>query len=144
VACISDTLLKCFGLTITKKQGEKAGEKMTNQEIQQNKQKLHNIQTQPPDDEQTKQIITLAEEIGASIPHWIVSGDSSSRNIINQISSNIHTVLQTESMLNACVSAEQSCELAKQSSITAKWACIWAAVAAIAACISIALSLFMK
>ncbi len=48
--------------------------------------------------------------------------------ICKEISDNITYKLQTEMMLNACVSAEKSSELAKQS-------CHWAAVAAIAACI---------
>ncbi|MCJ7730183.1 MAG: hypothetical protein MUO27_09950 [Sedimentisphaerales bacterium] len=101
---------------------------MTNKKIKANKDKLHNIQTQTPSQEQTTQIIALAEETGASIPHWIVGGDSNSRNIINEISSNIHIVLQTEMMFNACIFAKRSC--------------FWAAIAAIASCISVLLVLF--
>jgi hypothetical protein len=51
--------------------------------------------------------------------------------IFNELCGNIYYALQTEEMFNASVSAEQSCELAKQSSATAKQACFWAAFAAI-------------
>jgi hypothetical protein len=49
-------------------------------------------------------------------------------NICKEISDNITYKLHTEMMLNACVSAENSSELARKS-------CRWAAIAAIAACI---------
>jgi hypothetical protein len=56
---------------------------------------------------------------------------------INKITRNIHITLQTEMILNACVSAEES-------SSSAKRACIWAVVAAgvsflgtIATCVTI-------
>jgi len=50
---------------------------------------------------------------------------------------NIHTYLQSELMLNACVSAETSSDLAKQACNLAKWSCICAAVAAIVAFVSL-------
>ena len=54
---------------------------------------------------------------------------------------NIHIYLQSKLMLNACVSAETSSDLAKQACNSAKWSCIWAATAAIAACITVILTL---
>jgi hypothetical protein len=53
---------------------------------------------------------------------------NSYKSICKEISDNITYKLQTEMMLNACVSAEKSSELAKKS-------CFWAFIAAIAACI---------
>jgi hypothetical protein len=44
--------------------------------------------------------------------------------ICGELINNIHRALQTKMMLNACVSAEKSCKLAK-------WSCFWAATAAI-------------
>lgn len=58
--------------------------------------------------------------------------------------SSIHTFLQTEMMLNACVSARESAESAKESCRLAKWSCFCAAVAAIAACIGLLLTLRFK
>ncbi len=99
-----------------------------------------------------EQITSLAEKIGASKcigtgyanieksvrespggDFAVVSGALEA--MITEIIGGINDALQTEAMLNACVSAEQS-------STTAKWACFWAAVAAIAACISVILVLF--
>ena len=76
-------------------------------------------------------MVALAQELNAPIPpgHSI-----DPKNAINAITQNIHTVLQSEMMLNACVSAETSSDLAKQS-------CKWAAIAAIASCISVVLTI---
>ena len=54
---------------------------------------------------------------------------------------NAHRFLQTKMMFNACISASESGELAKQPCGLAKKCCFWAAVAAIAACISVVLTL---
>jgi hypothetical protein len=115
---------------------------MTNEQIEKYKQELYKINKVGNLKEQWMQLVALAEELNAPIPaglHDVYTIDS-----INKITPNIHNSLQTEMMLNACVSAEQSCglakqscELAKQSSTTAKWACIWAAVAAMAALIAL-------
>jgi hypothetical protein len=94
---------------------------MTNEEIEKYKQELCEIYKIGILEEQWKQLTILAKKLNAPIPEHTppyLLGP------INQITHNIHTVLQTETMLNACVSAEQS-------STTAKRACIWAAVAAI-------------
>lgn len=53
----------------------------------------------------------------------------------NELFANIHMFLQTQMMLNACFSAEESGRLAKK-------ACIWAAIAAIAACVGVVLNFF--
>lgn len=55
--------------------------------------------------------------------------------IVKEISNNITYKLDTEMMFNACVSAQESSELARRSCNIAKWSCIFAAIAAIAACI---------
>ena len=60
--------------------------------------------------------------------------------IIKEISNNITYKLNTEMMFNACVSAQESSELARRSCNIAKWSCIFAAIAAIAACVSIVLT----
>lgn len=101
---------------------------MTNEEINNIKQKVKEIQRSHPSGEQLQQIEDIAKCIGASLPENLHTNDPLSRKNINYIATNIHIVLQTEMMLNACVSAEKSSELAKRS-------CHWAAVAAIAACI---------
>jgi len=114
---------------------------MTNKEIEKIKQELYEIQRTSEKSKQLEPIEFLAKRIEAPIPPYL---HDKLTELINEIIRNIHIVLQTETMLNACVSAEQSCELAKQSSTSAKWACIWAAVAAgasvlgaIAACIAV-------
>jgi hypothetical protein len=101
---------------------------MTNKEIKKIKQEVCEIQTKSPSKELSERIIQLAKEIGASLPHWAAGGDSDQRNIINQTSQNVHIVLQTEMMFNACIFAQRSC--------------FWAAIAAIASCISVLLVLF--
>lgn len=50
-------------------------------------------------------------------------------NIYKEIIHNIHYTLQTEMMLNACISAEESANQSKKS-------CIWASVAAVTSLIS--------
>lgn len=69
---------------------------------------------------------------------------SAYKDIIKEISDNITYKLQTEMMLNACVSAEKSSELAKQSCGLAKWSCFFAGIAAIAACIGIILAWYLN
>jgi hypothetical protein len=59
------------------------------------------------------------------------------KEVITELIFGINNALQTETMVNACVSAEQS-------STTAKGACIWAAVAAILAFISIVVMLCIR
>jgi hypothetical protein len=108
---------------------------MTNREIEKSKQELCDIQRISDIKKKWEKLKVLAEKINAPIPpglHEVFTIDS-----INEITRNIHDSLQTEMMLSACISAEQS-------SIKAKWACIWAAVAAIATCISVGLLLFLR
>ncbi len=112
---------------------------MTNKEIEGYKQELCAICKIDNLEERRKLLVNLAIKLNAPIPAIL---QAHTLEFINEIIRNIHNSLQTEEMFNACVSAEQSCELAKQSSNTAKWACIWAAIAAISACISILLVLF--
>ena len=120
---------------------------MTNEEIKEAKQKLYRIMNEVmPGPQQVEQLKALAVKINAPIPVKSQPSD-----FIDKIIRNIHIVLQTEEMFNACISAEQSCELAKQSSTSAKRASICALVTviisliylipvlikAIAACVSI-------
>ncbi len=93
---------------------------MTNREIKKYKQKLRYIGTLEQE-EQRKQLEALSEEIGASV-YWKY-GEMGEGEYVNSIRDNIYMVLQTEMMLNACVSA--------------KWSCLFAAIAAIVACISV-------
>jgi hypothetical protein len=104
---------------------------MTNKEIEEIKQKLYEIQKTPGNEEQLKRIVAIAKRIGASIPPYLLNNEEiPTRNNINFVTSNIHIVLQTEMMFNACVSA--------------KWSCFFAAFAAIAACISVILTVCLK
>jgi cytochrome bd-type quinol oxidase subunit 2 len=106
---------------------------MTDRKIEEIKQEVHEIQSASPNKEQVTLIENIAKEIGASIPEWRLTHDSTNIQTINFIAKSIHTVLQTEMMLNACLSAKESNELAKRS-------CRWAAIAAIAACIGVVLT----
>jgi hypothetical protein len=112
---------------------------MTNEEIGKFKQELSEIQKISENPQLLEPVKNLAKRIGARLAAQPLDGQAS---FINETINNIHTVLQTETMLNACVSSKQSCELAEQSSTTAKWSCFWAAIAAIASCISVLLVLF--
>jgi len=103
---------------------------MTNEEIRSIKQKVYEIQTAPPSGEQLQRIEDIAKRTGASLPEWLHTQDPTSRKNINFIAKNIHTVLQTEMMFNACVSA--------------KWSCLFAAIASIVACVSIILTLCLN
>lgn len=89
---------------------------MTNREIRKAKQKLYKIlNDENSNTKRWNQLVVLAKELNAPVPagqHVQFPIDS-----INAITPNIHTVLQTEMMLDACVSAKRSCR--------------WAAIAAI-------------
>jgi len=92
---------------------------MTNQEIKVIKQRLKDI-NHLPFEKRGKPLQEIAIDIGANLP---ISAPSAQIHLFEKI----HTVLQTEMMLNACVSAKQSCFLA--------------AIATIAGCISIIVTL---
>jgi hypothetical protein len=102
---------------------------MTNGQIEKYKQELCEIQRISNTKEKWEKLKVLAGKLHAPIPAGL--HDDFTIDSINKITRNIHDSLQTEMMLNACVSAEKSCELAKQSSISAKWACLLAVMAAI-------------
>jgi hypothetical protein len=101
---------------------------MTLRKIRKAKQKLYEILNKECtyEVERRDQLVALAQELNA-LAHPEAELDS--RKAINDITRHIHTVLQTEMMLNACVSAKRSCFLA--------------AVAAVAACFSIILSVIL-
>ena len=105
---------------------------MTNREIEKNKQELYEIQRIPERTKQLEPIRTLAKRVNAPIPLMPsdMHREDSEIDFINEITRNIHTVLQSEMMFNACTSAKRSC--------------FWAAVAAIVACISVILVLFCR
>ena len=101
---------------------------MKNREIRRAKQKLYEILNKEcRNAERWDQLVALAQELNAPVPSGLHSEFPTDS--INAITLNIHTVLQTEMMLNACVSAKRSC--------------FWAAVAAIVACISVILSVIL-
>jgi hypothetical protein len=105
---------------------------MTNKKIEIYKEELCEIQRIPLNKEKWEKLTILAKKLNSPIPaglHETFPIDS-----INKLTHNIHNSLQTEMMLNACTSAEQS-------SITAKRACTWAAVAAIASAIGAVVAL---
>jgi len=98
---------------------------MITQEI---KEKLEQIEKLSEGEERTVALTKIANEIKA---YYIPANGTSDTYTLYH---NIHTYLQSEMMLNACVSAEKSGKIAM-------WSCIFAAVAAIAACISFVLTL---
>ena len=69
-----------------------------------------------------KELENIIKKIGVSLP---TAGMDSLK---DKCVKSIHTALQTEMMIKACVSA--------------KWSCFWAMVAATAACISVFLALY--
>jgi hypothetical protein len=105
---------------------------MTNEEIAEFYQKLRAIQTTHGEDfqKQANSLFELQKSIGLNLP--VVAGNPMQAEVLT-LTSGIHNYLQTNMMLNACVSAEASSDLAKRS-------CKWAAIAAIAACISAVLT----
>ena len=145
---------------------------MTNEEIEQYKQKLNEIlkRANEPNNgiEEVKlydklnniyhELQSLAMCVGASkhigtgifgIEEFLQNADYQKRiaalqAVITEITYNINNALQTATMLNACVSAETSSDLAKQACNSAKWSCIWAAIAAITACITVILTLCLE
>jgi len=96
---------------------------MTNKETETYKKELCEIQRIALSKDKWEKLKALAIKLNAPIPAGL--HDDFTIDSINKLTHNIHNSLQTEMMLNACTSAEQS-------SITAKQACTWAAVAAIA------------
>ena len=101
---------------------------MKNREIRRAKQKLYEILNKECTDEveRRNQLVVLAQGLNA-FAH--PEAEIYSTKAINDITRQIHTVLQTEMMLNACVSAKRSC--------------FWAAVAAIVACFGIIMSVIL-
>lgn len=102
------------------------------------KRELYEIQSIPEISEQFKLIKDLAKKVGAPIPPTIATRDevvstkasvkstatlADPKELINEIVRNIHIVLQTEMMLQAC---------------------IFAAMSAVVACISVILVLFSR
>jgi len=109
---------------------------MTNEEIREVLQKLKDIQSTQGEDfqGQANSLYKLQQDMGLNLPHTL---ENSMQKKGFNMTSGIHTFLQTNMMLNACVSAKESCEFAKRS-------CFWAVVAAIAGCISVVLVLFLR
>jgi hypothetical protein len=98
---------------------------MTNKEIEKIKQEVYEIQKVTDSRQQLEPIKAVAERIGARLP---VHSSEEQKHFISETIHNIHIVLQTEMMFNACIFAKRSC--------------FWAAIAAIASCISVLLVLF--
>jgi hypothetical protein len=116
---------------------------MTSEEMAEIFKKLKAIQTkdEPNFQKQVNSLYELQKSMGLNLPHML---SNSMQNKAFNIASGIHTYLQTNMMLNACVSAKESSELAKQSCGLAKRSCFWAMVAAIAACISVVLTWWLN
>ena len=94
---------------------------MTNKELKQAKQKLCDILKEEGNNRaRWAKLRSLAGELNAPVPSGL--HDAFPIDSINAITKNIHTMLQTEMMLNACISAKHSC----------KWAAIAAFIALLA------------
>ena len=93
---------------------------MTIIEIWKAKRELYKIQKESETKERYEKIVELANKVGAYIH---TRGKKDQDEFIKEIIPKIHTVLQTEMMLKAC---------------------IYAAVAAIASCVSVVLFLFFR
>ena len=93
---------------------------MTNKEIEQAKKELYKILREDINDEKRcDKLHSFAVEINATVPPGQLK--KFTQDYINTITSYIHTVLQTEMMLNACNYSKLAC----------KWAAIAATVAAL-------------
>jgi hypothetical protein len=99
---------------------------MTIKEVETYKKELCEIQKIALNKEKWEKLKALAIKLNTPIPAGL--HDDFTIDSINKLTHNIHNSLQTEMMLIACTSSEQS-------STTAKRACTWAAVAAIASAI---------
>lgn len=86
---------------------------MRNKEIKKIKEDVRKA-NEEPFRERTPKLIAIAVKIGAVVPNAPTE--------IVEVNRDIHSVLQTELMSNACVCA--------------KWSCFWAAVAATIALLS--------
>lgn len=129
---------------------------MTNEEIEKYHKKLSELSKKSAPEESIKdfneryetlkilhlEVESLAVELGVllvganymnlcnrenSIEQRVVKEES----YIGELFNNIRNALQAEMMLNACVSAEGSSNLADKACSSAKWSCRWAAIAAI-------------
>ena len=132
------------------------GEKMTNEEIEKYNKRLSELSKICASGEPIKdwnkryndlkknylEVESLAVElgvllIGANYMNLVNSGKEIFERVakvesyIAELFNNIRNALQTEMMLNACVSAEESSKLTEQACNSAKWSCRWAALAAI-------------
>ena len=96
---------------------------MKNSEIESIKKTLKSI-NQEPFTNRGGTLQEIANNIGANMS---IAAPSSEIHLYESI----HAMLQTEMMLNACVSSEESSSLAKQACNSAKWSSRWAAAAAI-------------
>ena len=105
---------------------------MTNKEIKEHEKTLSEISALPFE-EQPNKLQEFGKKIGINAPH--APGNVQQNQVIHMTQA-IQSCLQTKMMLNACVSAETSSDLAKQ-------ACRWAAIAAITTCIGVVLSLML-
>lgn len=116
---------------------------MTDKEIEQAEKDLSKIEKiQIPDGGTLKVVkIALTEFAEKYEIHKMIFYEAYITEWTKQMFDHCHTFLQTKMMLNACVSARESGELAKQSCGLAKQCCFWAAIAAIVACISVVLTL---
>ena len=93
---------------------------MTNKQIEQAEKELYKILREDINDEKRcDKLHSFAVKINATVPPGQLK--KYTQDYINAITSNIHTVLQTEMMLNACNYSKLAC----------KWAAIAATVAAI-------------
>jgi hypothetical protein len=100
---------------------------MTHREIEKIKQELYDIQRLPDSPQQLEPIKRLAGRIPACLP---VHPSEEQKDFINETIHNIHIVLQSEMMFNACIFAKRSC--------------FWAAVAAVVSLVSVLMVLFLR
>jgi len=96
---------------------------MARNEIKELRQILYEIEKSPVS-VSGKELENIIKKVGAIMP---TAGMDS---IKDKCIKSVHTALQTEMMIKACISA--------------KWSCFWAVVAAIAACISVVLALYLR
>ena len=110
-------------VTIESKRKKGQSDIMVRNKIRELRQILSEIE-KAPSSAGGKELEDIVRKVGASLP---TAGMDSLKDKCIQ---SVHTTLQTEMMVKACVSA--------------KWSCFWAMIAAIAACITVVLTLCVK
>lgn len=102
---------------------------MTDEEIEQKRKELVEINKMENFKERKKRLKELQKEVGASLYRVFVKGNEDS---LSELTENIHYALQTASMINMCKTTTKNCEIASRATKIALGSAIAAWVAVLA------------